>query len=337
MRNYDDDIEKYLKEQLSPAERHALEMEALHDPFLAEALEGAELINATDFESDLKAIKRNLQGSPGSKYLWPLGIAASIALLVVLSYFLFLQNPLINEPIALSTEEKPAQFPIAEVPDQEKDLTQSSGEEEQVKGHEEQKPRAREQSQTQKIEVENIDALDNAGTAATVKPSIADESTALIAEVPPGEDDFEESNERPVAGEAIRSEITTEKASKGAAKKSVTPSPAILSADQTVAEEREFSRSRDMPSQLSKDEYDEYLKANVQYPTSARANRIEGEVTVSFVVKSDSTFGDFKVIKGIGFGCDEELIRLIKEGPAWIPGSRLNETNQVTFEFRLEN
>ncbi len=337
MRSYNDDIEKYLKGQLSPADRHALEMEALHDPFLAEALEGAELIKATDFESDLKAIKRNLQGSQRSKYLWPLGIAASIALLVALSYFLFLQNPLINEPIALSKEENSTQTPLRENLDQKEELSQTSDENEQVEDREEKKPAAREQSQAQKIEVENMDALDNAGTAATVKPSIADESTALIAEAPSEEDDYEESKERPVTGEAIRSEITTEKASKGAAKKSMTPSPVQLSSDQAVTEEAEYTRSRDRSHQLSKDEYDEYLKANVQYPTSARANRIEGEVTVSFVVKSDSTFGDFKVIKGIGFGCDEELIRVIKEGPAWIPGSKLNETNQVTFEFRLEN
>ena len=39
-------LEKYLKGELTPAERHRLERMALDDPFLAEALEGAEEIHA---------------------------------------------------------------------------------------------------------------------------------------------------------------------------------------------------------------------------------------------------------------------------------------------------
>jgi hypothetical protein len=48
---------------------------------------------------------------------------------------------------------------------------------------------------------------------------------------------------------------------------------------------------------------------------------------------------DFKVLKGIGYGCDEEVIRLVKEGSAWSPTLRDNlavtEKARVQFRFKL--
>ena len=58
MRNRKSDIEKYLRGELSPAEMHALEKEALKDPFLAEALEGVEQTGADNFLYDLHGINR---------------------------------------------------------------------------------------------------------------------------------------------------------------------------------------------------------------------------------------------------------------------------------------
>jgi TonB family protein len=63
--------------------------------------------------------------------------------------------------------------------------------------------------------------------------------------------------------------------------------------------------------------YKNYLKKNLQYPQAARENNIEGVVNVSFEVNPDSELQRFSVEKPLGYGCDEEAIRLIKEGPAW--------------------
>jgi TonB family protein len=63
-----------------------------------------------------------------------------------------------------------------------------------------------------------------------------------------------------------------------------------------------------------------YLSANLGYPTTARRKDIEGTVIVAFVVNTDGTVSDFEVLKGIGGGCDEEALRIVKNSPKWTPG-----------------
>ncbi|MFM7851827.1 MAG: energy transducer TonB, partial [Flammeovirgaceae bacterium] len=60
----------------------------------------------------------------------------------------------------------------------------------------------------------------------------------------------------------------------------------------------------------------------IRYPAKARRNRIEGKVFVQFVVQEDGTLTDFRVIKGIGGGCDEEALRSVMSSPRWQPGKQ---------------
>ena len=93
MRNRKHDIERYLRGELSPAEMHALEKEALNDPFLAEALEGIEQAGADNFLYDLHTIRRSVRESarrrsrkekkPISMWGWTSAIAASVLLIAV--------------------------------------------------------------------------------------------------------------------------------------------------------------------------------------------------------------------------------------------------------------
>ena len=70
---------------------------------------------------------------------------------------------------------------------------------------------------------------------------------------------------------------------------------------------------------VSPDEYLEYLKINLKKPKQAIENQISGTVEVEFKVNKKGELSDFKVIKSLGYGCDEEAIRLIREGPKWLP------------------
>jgi TonB family protein len=65
--------------------------------------------------------------------------------------------------------------------------------------------------------------------------------------------------------------------------------------------------------------YDKYLQNSLRYPAQAVENKIKGKVTVQFTVRIDGTVDEFSILKGLGFGCDEEVIRLVKEGPHWRP------------------
>ncbi|MCG8310822.1 MAG: energy transducer TonB [Cytophagales bacterium] len=64
----------------------------------------------------------------------------------------------------------------------------------------------------------------------------------------------------------------------------------------------------------------EYVNENLKYPLEAKNSGIQGKVFVEFVVDHAGKLTDVKAIKGIGGGCDEEAVRVVKEAPDWSPG-----------------
>jgi TonB family protein len=87
--------------------------------------------------------------------------------------------------------------------------------------------------------------------------------------------------------------------------------------------------------------YDKYLKDSLHYPQQALDNQIKGRVTVQFTVRTDGSLDEFSVLKGLGFGCDEEVIRLVKEGPKWSPTTEddvpVESEVRVRVKFALPN
>ncbi len=63
-----------------------------------------------------------------------------------------------------------------------------------------------------------------------------------------------------------------------------------------------------------------FLSSQIRYPEAALRNKIEGKVFVRFIIQKDGSLTEVKVMKGIGFGCDEEALRVVRMMPAWIPG-----------------
>lgn len=68
-------------------------------------------------------------------------------------------------------------------------------------------------------------------------------------------------------------------------------------------------------------QFEKYLKKNLKYPTAARRNKIKGKVRVQFTIELDGTLSNFIIIQSLGYGCDKEAIRLLKEGPKWVLNS----------------
>lgn len=63
-----------------------------------------------------------------------------------------------------------------------------------------------------------------------------------------------------------------------------------------------------------------YLGSRLRYPAAARQNKTQGKVYIGFVVEKNGSLADFKVVRGVGGGCDEEAIRVLRSSPAWRPG-----------------
>ena len=68
--------------------------------------------------------------------------------------------------------------------------------------------------------------------------------------------------------------------------------------------------------------WNRYLSENLRYPENAEENGIEGTVIVAFVVDTDGSITDIEILNGIGGGCDEEAIRIVKGAPKWTPGTQ---------------
>lgn len=64
------------------------------------------------------------------------------------------------------------------------------------------------------------------------------------------------------------------------------------------------------------------ISQRIIYPAPARRMGIEGKVFVEFVVERDGSLTQFQVVKGIGAGCDEEAVRVVREAPSWVPGKQ---------------
>jgi len=69
-------------------------------------------------------------------------------------------------------------------------------------------------------------------------------------------------------------------------------------------------------------EFIKYIGSKINYPPMARRMGIEGKVFAQFVIDKDGSMTDIQIIKGIGAGCDEEVLRVLKEAPKWEPGKQ---------------
>lgn len=63
-----------------------------------------------------------------------------------------------------------------------------------------------------------------------------------------------------------------------------------------------------------------FLGNTMNYPVQARRGGVQGEVFVQFIVEKDGTITNSKIIKRIGGGCDEEVLRVMEQAPKWNPG-----------------
>ena len=74
-----------------------------------------------------------------------------------------------------------------------------------------------------------------------------------------------------------------------------------------------------------------YLNSRIKYPEPAKDYHVEGTVYVQFVVQPDGRLTHHKVLKGLGYGCDEEALRITRAMPNWYPGEQNGEKVPVLF------
>lgn len=444
MDKWEDDIKRYQKGEMSPEEQHALEKRALQDPFLADALDGAGLITSEEFSNDLKHInaeltqkakKQNadwqaaasmarsvaevaaesetLQSNKGkTRWLWPLRIAASVVLLVIVYYSI---TPLLktedkkivqsepvkrdelsehksnsdsigeNKNLALSETKKEGK-PLDESkskkafkPEPEETQSPTLGaappaivetEEEIVESKvvelaEKQPPLSLEKQDVVKLESAQaartedarskrlsigqkkvhgkvLSAEDNMplpGVNVTVKGT----TTGTVTDIQ-GNYQLTSQSDTPTLVYTFIGLKTEEVKAGNQSELNVTLESDAAQLSEVVVTGYSASGTDSNQNPIIKlaepiggrKAYDQYLKNSLRYPQQALENKIKGKVTIQFTVKTDGTLSDFNVLKGLGYGCDEEVLRLVQEGPKWQPTTENNVTVASEVKVRVK-
>lgn len=76
-----------------------------------------------------------------------------------------------------------------------------------------------------------------------------------------------------------------------------------------------------------------FIRMNLHYPAEAQKAGIKGRVFVSFIVETDGSRTAITMLKGLGYGCDEEAMRVIRSMPKWEPGGQSGRPLRVKYNL----
>jgi protein TonB len=143
----------------------------------------------------------------------------------------------------------------------------------------------------------------------------------------------------------IQMAVISDRTQDGVVAPNATVSDGKGSGDGSGAAKEGTGTVEDTEIHLGADEYPEfaggakawskYMERNLRYPSRAQEEGAAGKVFVSFVVEKDGSITDVSVIKGIGFGCDEEAMKVIKKSPLWKPGKNKGVPVRVRYNMAI--
>lgn len=79
----------------------------------------------------------------------------------------------------------------------------------------------------------------------------------------------------------------------------------------------------------------EFINLNIKYPKKARNLGIEGKTLTRFTIDVDGYIVDIKVLNGISEDIKEEVLRIIKKMPKWIPGTKNDKRVNMYFNMPI--
>lgn len=78
-----------------------------------------------------------------------------------------------------------------------------------------------------------------------------------------------------------------------------------------------------------------FLTQNIKYPSVAQQAKIEGRVTVQFLVGRDGSVSDVKTVRSVSPELDAEAIRVVNMMPKWIPGKQRGKAVAVRYTMPI--
>ncbi|GAB3799492.1 hypothetical protein GCM10028819_22870 [Spirosoma humi] len=80
----------------------------------------------------------------------------------------------------------------------------------------------------------------------------------------------------------------------------------------------------------------QFLSQNLHYPADAVRARAQGKVFISFVINADGAVENVRVLKGMGYGADEEALRVVKKTNGhWKPGVQRGQKVSTNYNLPI--
>jgi protein TonB len=81
--------------------------------------------------------------------------------------------------------------------------------------------------------------------------------------------------------------------------------------------------------------WQKFLEKNIRYPSQASEANKQGKVFLSFIVETDGHLSNIVVDRGVGYGLDDEALRVLKLAPAWKPGIQNGHKVRVKYTIPI--
>jgi len=112
------------------------------------------------------------------------------------------------------------------------------------------------------------------------------------------------------------------------------PKQAVVVEDNTVYSFVSMENPPMYPGGIEK--FYKFLGDNIKYPPMAAENNIQGNVFVSFTVEKDGSLTDIKIDRKLGYGTDEEAVRVLKLSRRWNPGMQNGKPVRVKYNIPIK-
>ncbi|KOY84774.1 hypothetical protein AD998_00150 [bacterium 336/3] len=110
----------------------------------------------------------------------------------------------------------------------------------------------------------------------------------------------------------------------------------VLKAQNSINIDSVYTVAEQMPEPVGGyPKFYKYLDENIYYTQTAIDKKIEGYVFVQFIVNKAGKLENIKIVKGLGYGLDEEVIRVFEESPVWFVGKEKNTPIKVRMTFSV--
>lgn len=81
--------------------------------------------------------------------------------------------------------------------------------------------------------------------------------------------------------------------------------------------------------------FEKFLQKHLRYPEEASEAHIQGKVFMSFIIEKDGSLSDITIVRGPGYGTNEEALRVLKLAPVWEPGIQNNHPVRVQYTIPI--